>query len=116
MALGDQNQDNGNNGGAKTVYSPVTYSPMAFKNPTSKIASEISFSYWKGTLAISISAMLPRRQGATFDEYDRDNAVVIYLNSSKARISRKKLNYILPTGPHLIPWLFAMVMQQQKSA
>ena len=82
MSLGTFN--NGVN--KKKDYSPVTYSPVRFANPDSKIdPSGLSFSFWKSLLKISIAPYTSNANGS-FPTIDKDNSIDIYLSPMKAKI------------------------------
>lgn len=80
MSLGTYNNTNNN----KNNYSPVTYSAYKMSNAESEVdQTAISFSFWNNMLKISIA---PRKQNSSEISFDFDNAVVIYLSHTKARI------------------------------
>ena len=82
MSLGTFN----NGGNKKKDYSPVTYSPVRFANPDSKIdPSGLSFSFWKSLLKISIAPYISNANGS-FPTIDKDNSIDIYLSPMKAKI------------------------------
>lgn len=74
-----------NNNKSNDNYNVQVYSKYGFGNPLSKIdPTALSFRFWKGSLVISI---LPRI--ATNDDsidYDKQNAISIYLSHTKARL------------------------------
>lgn len=82
MSLGTYNNTNNNNN--KNNYSPVVYSPYKMSNAESEVdQTSLGFSFWNNMLKISIA---PRKQNTNEIAFDFDNAVVIYLTHTKARI------------------------------
>lgn len=77
MALGDNNTFNSNE-----PFRPVTYG-YGMTNPDAKYEkTSLSFAIWKFMLKVTIAPKV--NDGATYDKYDKDNGVSIYLNVNKA--------------------------------
>ena len=81
MSLGTYNNTNSNK---NNNYSPVVYSPYRMSNAESDVdQTALGFSFWNNMLKISIA---PKKQNTNEIAFDFDNAVVIYLSHTKARI------------------------------
>ena len=76
MALGDNNTFN------SEPFRPVTYG-YGMNNPDAKYEkTSLSFAIWKFMLKVTIAPKV--NDGGTYDKYDKDNGVSIYLNVNKA--------------------------------
>lgn len=90
MALG-----NYNNNDDKKKNSPTIYSAYRMYNQESTVdPTTLGFSYWNNLLCISIT---PKKENSNADytEWDKDNAVKIYLNHTKARILETEIELFL---------------------
>ena len=75
MALGDNNTFN-------EPYRPTTYG-YGMSNPDAKYEkTSLSFAIWKFMLKATIAPKV--NDGGTYDKYDKDNGISIYLNVNKA--------------------------------
>lgn len=90
MALGDggnsfsTNKDNNNKN-----FDPTVYTPLRFKNPDAKAdPSELSFSYWKNMLKVTISPKMEAKPDDKYIMYDHDvnNNGGILINPIKAKM------------------------------
>lgn len=76
MALGDNNTFN------SEPFRPVTYG-YGMTNPDAKYEkTSLSFAIWKFMLKATIAPKV--NDGGTYDKYDKDNGISIYLNVNKA--------------------------------
>jgi hypothetical protein len=83
MALGNTYNNN-----SKKDYQPMVYSAYKMNNAESTVdQTSVSFTFWNGMLKISIA---PRKPGNEIS-FDFDNAAVIYLNHTKARILENEI-------------------------
>ena len=82
------NPNSNNNQG---YYYPETQYPVNFKNPKSKLSSEIYAGAWRGSLFIGIAMLDEKGKDGEPDTYNRKDAVKIYLNPAKAMIFAKQL-------------------------
>lgn len=99
MALGDGGNNFTSNSAAnnnKKDNSPTVYCPISYKNPdASSDPSELSFSYWKNLLKITISPKVEPKPGDKFTTYDHVNNASIHLNAMKARIFKKEIEEMI---------------------
>ena len=93
MALGDNSTFSNNNN--KDKFQPTVYCPILLKNADAKIdPSEISFSYWKNLLKISISPKIDNDSNP-YPVYDHKNQGSIHLNQDKARMLHSEIELFL---------------------
>lgn len=84
MALGSSYSNNNNNN--KKDISPEVYSAITFKNPEAECdPSQLSFSFWKCMLKLSISPMI-QNSDSQYPQYDHDNQGTAFLTHDRARI------------------------------
>ena len=82
--------ENGNFGNTdnntQQEFRPTYYSPVVMKNELSTIdPSELSFSFWKNFLAITISPKI-ENSNTSYATYDRKNNTKIFINHNKAKM------------------------------
>ena len=82
MSLGDTTNNNNNE-----RFQPTVYCPIKLKNTEcEKDPSELSFSYWKNLLKISISPMITGDTNTPYASFDHKNQGTVHLTHDKARI------------------------------
>lgn len=65
----------------------TTYSPISFANSESKVAkSRFSIEYFNRLMKITIAEMNPQNANDTYPTFDKDNAAVVYLSYTNAKI------------------------------
>lgn len=92
MALGSDNNYQSNSG--KTKYrEPEVYSCYNMSNVEGVDPSALSFSFFRNLLKVSIA---PKIANPTGDKmWDHDNATIIYLTHTKARMLREEIDKVL---------------------
>lgn len=77
-----KNYNNNNNGPVSTTFSPITFS-----NPASQVdQTKFSISYFNKLMKVSIAKKLSGGNNDQFANYDNDNAFVVFVSFSKAKI------------------------------
>lgn len=97
MALGDSYNTNTDNN-QKNYYSPEIYSKYGTSNENGIDPSALSYSYWNGSLKISIAPML--KNPTTNQKWDRKNAAAVYLTHRSARILKLEAEKVLKGEIH----------------
>lgn len=73
----------------------TTYSAISFSNAESTInPSRISIGYFNKVMKISIANKINNNGNNDFSTYDNDNAVVVYVSSTKAKILYDMIEYM----------------------
>lgn len=92
MALGD-GAGYGNTDNNKKMYNPESYSHYNTSNDTGVDPSALSYTFWNGSLKISIAPMLPNP--SVSKKWDYKNAGVAWLNHTAARILYSQMEKVL---------------------
>ena len=91
MALGNTYNNNRSysnlNNQNNTLYNPTYYSRLSIKNPTDNL--RLSFTYWNGTLRLSIS------EAGNIQDGKNNELAYIHLSPTKARIFSNCINKII---------------------
>lgn len=74
----------------KEDFRPNTYSPIKFSNLDSEVEkSNLSFTFWKGLLKISIAPLKPSNDGSILPDYKKESS--IYLSPSLAYMAYNQI-------------------------
>lgn len=101
MALGDGGNFSTNKDTNNKNYDPTVYSPIKFKNPDAVTdPSELSFSFWKNMLKVTISPKIEPRPEDKYVMYDHNpqNNISILLNPVKAKMFHDEIIAMLEDG------------------
>lgn len=89
MAFGD------NDNNQRKFYEPSVYSGYAMSNTDGIDPSALNYQFVNGLMKISIAPMLPNAKPGDRELWDRDNAAVIWLTHTKARMLAEEIKYVM---------------------
>lgn len=89
MAFGD------NDNNSRKYYEPSVYSGYAMSNTDGIDPSALNYQFVNGLMKISIAPMLPNAKPGDKELWDRENAAVIWLTHTKARMLAEEIKYIM---------------------
>lgn len=89
MAFGD------NDNNQRKYYEPSVYSGYAMSNTDGVDPSALNYQFVNGLLKISIAPMLPNAKPGDKELWDRQNAAVIWLTHTKARMLADEIKYLM---------------------